>query len=166
MARLKRMGEVHDLLTYRGDTPDSIDFTGYLRRLGRDMEASLAPAPGQVGIEIDAEEDVAWGPDLVVPLGLIVGEALTNAFKHAFPDGRRGPVVVRVGAHGGGRMRLCVEDDGVGLPKTRRAGSLGLRLVEMLARQIKGTAAVERGRSGAGTAVILIFSDPNATPGG
>jgi two-component sensor histidine kinase len=63
-------------------------------------------------------------------------------------------------------MRLCVEDDGVGLPKTRRAGSLGLRLVEMLARQIKGTAAVERGRSGAGTAVILIFSDPNATPGG
>ena len=164
MGRLRRMGEVHELLTYQGDNPDSIDFSDYLRRLCRDMEASLAPAPGQVRIEVDTEEDVAWGPDLVVPLGLIVGEALTNAFKHAFPDGRRGRVVVRLEALGGGRIRLCVEDDGVGLAETRRAGSLGLRLVEMLARQIKGTAMVEPGRRGAGTAVILIFSDPNTTP--
>ncbi len=158
------MGEVHTLLTYQGESPDSIDFADYLRRLCCDMEASLAPSLGQVRIEVDAEEDVTWGPDLVVPLGLIVGEVLTNAFKHAFPDGRRGRVLVRLRVNGGGRIRLSIEDDGVGLPQTRREGSLGLRLVEMLARQIKGAATIEPGHGGEGTAVILTFSDPDNTP--
>jgi PAS domain S-box-containing protein len=165
MGRLQRMAEVHALLTYQGDAPDSIDFADYLRRLCHDMEASLAPSPGQVRIEVDADEDMVSGPDLVVPLGLIVGEVLTNAFKHAFPDGRRGRVSVRLRMNGGGRMRLSIEDDGIGLPPTRRAGSLGLRLVEMLARQIRATATVEPRHGGEGTLVVLTFSDPVATPG-
>ena len=164
MARLRRMGEVHELLTYEGDAPDSVDFADYLRRLCRDLAASLAPATGQVAIELDAEEEATWAPDLVVPLGLIVGEALTNALKHAFPDGRRGRVLVRLQAHGGGRMRLSIEDDGVGLPNTRRQGSLGLRLVDTLARQIKGTATLEPRRGGEGTAVVVMFTDPNTAP--
>jgi PAS domain S-box-containing protein len=165
MARLQRMGEVHALLTYEGDAPDSIDFPDYLRRLCHEMGASLAPGPDRIVIEVDAEEEASWGPDLVVPLGMIVGEALTNALKHAFPDGRRGRVLVGLQANGGGRMRLLIEDDGVGLPQTRREGSLGLRLVDTLARQIRGTATVGPRRGGEGTAVVLIFTDPNTAPG-
>ncbi len=37
MGRLRRMGEVHTLLTYQGESPDSIDFADYLRRLCCDM---------------------------------------------------------------------------------------------------------------------------------
>ena len=62
-------------------------------------------------------------------------------------------------------MRLCVEDDGVGLPAERRKGSLGLRLIEMFARQIKGRAAMENRTSGEGTAVTVTFPDPNTAPG-
>ena len=62
-------------------------------------------------------------------------------------------------------MRLCVEDDGVGLPAERRESSLGLRLIEMLARQIKGRAAMENRTSGEGTAVTVTYPDPNTAPG-
>jgi two-component sensor histidine kinase len=48
-----------------------------------------------------------------VPVGLIVNEAVTNALKHAFPDGRPGVVLVRVRRCGDGSLRLEVEDERV-----------------------------------------------------
>ena len=167
MGRLRRMGAVHALLTYRAaDGPDAIDFPDYLRRLCREVAEGLSAPEARVRVEVDAEEEAMWGPDLVVPLGLIAGEALTNALKHAFPDGREGRVRVELRAVGGGLVRLLVEDDGAGMPAERREGSLGLRLVEMFAKQVKGRAAVEAGRGGRGTAVAVTFPDPDAaTPG-
>ena len=165
MGRLRRVGGVHALLTYQSGSPDVIDCPDYLRRLCREMEESLSPSGSRVTIEVDAEEEAVWPPDLVVPLGLIVGEAVTNALKHAFPEGRAGRVRVELRANDGGTMRLLIEDDGRGMPAERRAGSLGLRLVEMFAKQVKGRAAMEAGRGGQGTAVVVTFPDPNATPG-
>ncbi len=165
MGRLRRVGEVHALLTYRSGSPDVIDCADYLRRLCREMAESLSPSGGQVVVEVDAEEEAVWPPDLVVPLGLIVGEAVTNALKHAFPEGRAGRVRVELRAVGGGTMRLLVEDDGVGMSVERRAGSLGLRLIEMFAKQVRGQAAMQAGQGGQGTAVVVTFPDPDATPG-
>jgi two-component sensor histidine kinase len=161
MGRLQRIGEVHALLTYRGEAPDTIDFADYLRRLCYELAESLALAPGQVRVEVDAEEDAIWGPDLVVPLGLIVGEALTNAMKHAFPEGRRGRVRIELYAKGGGLMALRIEDDGIGMPLERREGSLGLRLIEMFTRQINGQVVMEGGSGGDGTKVVVTFPTPN-----
>ena len=117
MGRLRRMGAVHALLTYRAaDGPDAIDFPDYLRRLCREVAEGLSAPEARVRVEVDAEEEAMWGPDLVVPLGLIAGEALTNALKHAFPGGREGRVRVELRAVGGGLVRLLVEDDGEGMP--------------------------------------------------
>jgi PAS domain S-box-containing protein len=163
--RLLRIGEVHGLLTYQGGAPDSVDFPSYLRDLCQQMAKGMVAEPGRVEIEVVAEEEATWGADLVVSLGLIVGEALTNALKYAFPDGREGQVRMVLRAEGGGLMRLCIEDDGVGLPEARREGSLGLRLIDMLARQIRGTAKVGNRSGGKGTVVTVTFPDPNQPPG-
>ena len=166
MGRLRRVGDVHTLLTYGGDDPDAIDFPDYLRRLCHEMAAGLVSSPKQVAVEVEAEEEGTWGPDLVVPLGLIVGETVTNALKHAFPEERDGGRVrVELRANGGGLMRLRIGDNGIGMPAERRVGSLGLRLIEMLAKQVKGRAAMEAGRDGQGTTVVVIFPDPNHPPG-
>src|ERR671911_583535 len=51
MGRLRRMGEVHALLTYRAaDGPDGIDFPDYLRRLCRETVESLSASPGRVAV--------------------------------------------------------------------------------------------------------------------
>jgi two-component sensor histidine kinase len=165
MGRLRRVGEVHALLTYRSGSPDMIDCADYLRRLCREIEESLSPSGARVTIEVDTEEEAVWPPDLVVPLGLIVGEAVTNALKHAFPEAREGRVGVELRAEGGGTMRLLVEDDGVGMPAERREGSLGLRLIEMFAKQVQGRALMKAGRGGQGTAVMVTFPAPSSTAG-
>ena len=161
MGRLQRIGEVHGLLAYQTDAPDHVDCAEYLRRICRTMMESLAPA-GQVQVDVDVQSDAIWSSDLVVPLGLIVGEALTNALKHAFPEGRSGRIEVQLRSWGDGRMRLCVGDDGVGLPEQPRVQSLGLRLIETLAKQLGGEVSLDAREEG-GTTLLVTFPDPNAS---
>lgn len=85
--RLQRIGEVHALL-YQGRQPDSVDISTYLRRMAADLGAALQPSPAHVCVEVDAD-DLVLPADHAVSVGLFVGEAVTNAMKHAFPGARR-----------------------------------------------------------------------------
>jgi two-component sensor histidine kinase len=60
----------------------------------------------------------------------------------------------------GGMARLPIEDDGIGLPPSRRSGALGLKLIETLAQQIRGHPTVEHRQRGQGTEVCVTFPDP------
>ena len=62
--------------------------------------------------------------------------------RHATPRERAGGLRCRLRQR---RVRLCVRDNGVGLPAGldwRQARTLGLRLVQMLAVQLDGTVEV------------------------
>jgi two-component sensor histidine kinase len=76
-----------------------------------------------------------------IPCGLLLNELITNSLKHAFKDGRSGELRVEL-ARNDDRIRLAVKDNGVGLPAgldVRGGKSLGLRLVNTLVRQLRGT---------------------------
>lgn len=69
----------------------------------------------------------------------------------------KGQVKVRLAEDGEVRVLLEVRDDGIGLLDGldwRRAPSLGLRLVQMLARQLRATVEA---RSKAGTVFTITF---------
>ncbi|MFC7555730.1 sensor histidine kinase [Pseudoroseomonas wenyumeiae] len=156
---------MHELLAYQSETPNTIEVAPYLLRLGRSMLEGLVTSPGQVEVEVEADEEAVWAPDVVIPLGLIVGEALTNAFKYAFPEGRRGRILVNLSLPDGGLARLRIEDDGIGLPPSRRQGALGLKLIETLAQQIQGKVELVSRQDGTGTAVSVTFPDPGTAAG-
>jgi len=83
--------------------------------------------------------------DRAIPCGLILNELFTNAAKHAFPPGTTGEVGAEVVALGD-QIQLRVWDNGRGLPAgldLQRAGSLGLRLVRILAQRLKAEIHVE-----------------------
>ena len=81
--------------------------------------------------------------DTARSLGLVVNELVTNAFRHAFAADGPGTVRVEFGRDAGGRLRLSVADDGVGLPDGADAGDgLGLRLVTMTAEQLDAGLAI------------------------
>jgi two-component sensor histidine kinase len=92
------------------------------------------------GIAVTIEADpIRLSPAQVTPLGLFLSEVLTNAFKHAFPEGRPGSIRVMAREHEG-EVEVTIRDDGAGFKGTPgREGSLGLTLISVLARQLRGT---------------------------
>ena len=74
------------------------------------------------------------------PCGLILNELVSNALKHAFRGRDDGRVSVSLRDGEKGRVELSVRDNGLGLAhgfEWNTAKSLGLRLVQMLAGQIR-----------------------------
>ena len=150
--RVKAIAEFHDRL-YRARNLSDVDSTEYVQGLARGALGAFARS----NVQLQASGDpVSLGMDNSIPCGLIVNELVTNSLKHAFPGGRAG--VVRVGlqvlrgekGEKGEKVLLSVEDDGIGLPadfEERRGRSLGLQLVDMLARQLGGSLAVQAGAS-------------------
>jgi two-component sensor histidine kinase len=95
-----------------------------------------------------------------IPVGLIVSELVSNALKYAFPEGRNGNIRIGLEPAPGDRLILGVADDGVGLPAgldVRKAGSLGLQIVNMLVDQLGGRLEVDRK---AGTGFRIDFREP------
>jgi PAS domain S-box-containing protein len=75
--------------------------------------------------------------DNAMPLALILNELLTNAVKHGGNGGDE--TQIRVGLTNGDGFELYVEDDGPGFDfQSVRNQSSGLKLVQLLARQLRG----------------------------
>jgi two-component sensor histidine kinase len=91
--------------------------------------------------------DVNLTVDVAIPCGLIVNEVVTNALKHAFPDGRTGTVRVSLTEGPEEMLELTVQDDGVGIPPgidPRNTVSLGLDLVATFAEQLNAEVVIVR----------------------
>lgn len=155
-SRVRAMSIVHELL-YRSDDLRAVSLGEYLAELVAQLNKShgRGPAPalgGQVSIEVEAVAAMATLED-AVPIGLLVTELVSNALKHAFPAGRHGRIGIQLTAEatGAGEERGCllvVRDDGVGETASTvpaHGPQLGLRLVQSLARQLRGTVGTVHG---------------------
>jgi len=111
--------------------------------------------PDQVQVEVVADVCLV-DLDTATPLALIVGEAVSNALKHAFPHGRKGTIWIALEGDGACR-KLIVRDDGIGMPgeKAEHRG-LGMVLIPMLARQIDAQVSVT---SGSGLTVTITLPE-------
>lgn len=158
-ARVMAMSQVHEQL-YRSHDLASIDFKRYLGQLVE----RLASQHGRQGVRIEsALDDVVLGIETAIPCALIVNELVSNAVKHAFPDGSAGRVQVGLQGDGEDGARLWVEDDGAGLPpgfSPAASRSLGWRLVVGLVNQIGGKLVIGAGSSSRirnGTRIVIRF---------
>jgi PAS domain S-box-containing protein len=146
--RIRSMALVHETL-YRSDNLASIDMADYARILANEVMVTCQKPTTKVRLSTDLQP-VSLSIDQAVPCGLILNELVCNAFKHAFPNGRSGRVHVSI-QESGVNCIMRVIDDGVGLPTDldiTTHHSLGLRLVRLLAKQLRATLEFERRRPG------------------
>jgi two-component sensor histidine kinase len=153
--RIHTIAVVHEAIYVERDYA-RIPIARYVRMLSSSIFHAMGAAVR--GIELQLELGDAQLPvDLAIPCGLILNELLTNAFKHAFPAGRRGTVSVTFEALPDARLRMVIGDDGVGLPADFTlddASSVGMQVVVALVEQLE--ASFEISRQG-GTQFTMIF---------
>jgi two-component sensor histidine kinase len=162
-SRITSMALVHESL-YRTGNLAVIRFQDYLKTLIPHLRTSYG-ARSSMRIRVDA--DVEMGLDEAIPCGLIVCELVTNALKHAFPEG-----MVSTGAdqseinvtarRDDDRYVLSVADNGRGIPGDVDPSSektLGLRIVRMLGEHQLG-GSIDMDRAG-GTRFTIRFRPRN-----
>ncbi len=156
-ARVRTMALVHERLYSSGNFGE-LDCGAYVRELGQMLMYAHARGRSDVRCEF-AVDSVMLDIHTAIPIGLILNELVTNAFKHAFRVGVGG--VVRIGlVQDDATCRLTVQDDGVGVPSElvlADAPGIGLRMVRSLVRQIDGQL---ESSSGAGTTFTVVFPSP------
>ncbi|HET7717859.1 MAG TPA: histidine kinase dimerization/phosphoacceptor domain -containing protein [Bauldia sp.] len=129
--RVNTIAYLHDRL-YRSGELQSVDVEEYLADICDNLQASLL-ADTRIRIVRDIEA-FRLHVDKAVPIGLIVNEVITNAFKYAFRPGEEGRITVRLRVRGD-RATLTISDNGRGFGAGQAQG-VGTRLVRGLAAQI------------------------------
>lgn len=155
-SRAKSMALIHERL-YQSEDLKRIDFGDYIRKLAVDMFNTYISNPGEIKLEINAENAMI-DINTAIPLGLILNELLSNSMKYAFPDGRNGTVTVNFSKKDI-LFNLTVKDDGIGFPSDvnyKNTDSLGLQLINSLTGQIDGQIILNTSN---GTSFTIIFED-------
>ena len=152
--RLGHLARVHELLYQRGDDLQAIDIGSFLRDVGGALEVAFKRDEIRLGYEVPA---LMLDVGRATSAGLIVGEAVLNSYKYAFPGRAPGTIMI-VCREESGIVTLAVRDDGAGFAAEQRRGSLGMRLLRALGRSLGGETVVT---SGNGTEVSVSF--PAAT---
>ncbi|MBN1798625.1 MAG: PAS domain S-box protein [Spirochaetales bacterium] len=157
-SRIKAMALIHEKL-YQSEDIEKIDFKEYLKSFIFHVIHSHRLDHTKVKIKLQVQH-VFLNIDIAIPCGLIFNELITNAIKHAFSQKREGLIQISLHSEEENYI-LVVSDNGKGLPddfRIKKENSLGLQLVEMLVKQLKGKMELSTG--GKYTIFKIIFPKP------
>ncbi|MGD1713553.1 PAS domain S-box protein [Dapis sp. BLCC M172] len=139
--RVRSMALVHEHL-YQSKDLSRIDFSEYIRNLASHIFKAYEVKTRGVKLNVKVVP-VFLNIDTVVPCGLIINELVSNSLKYAFPEESLGDIFIDLNYdhNNENKFILQVGDNGIGFPEGldyKNSGSLGLRLVFSLVRQLKG----------------------------
>lgn len=158
--RIKSIGLVHEIL-FTSEKIEKISLNNYIKMLIDEIYISHGVSIENVSIEILSDE-FEINHNLVISCGLIINELVSNCFKHAFPNNRKGKIFIKFKEVNSNEIELTVVDNGVGIPKKKMNKiyeSLGLQLVKTLAEiQLGGKIEI---LSTEGTQIAILFNVNN-----
>lgn len=156
VSRIHSISEIYTQLNDTGD-PREVDLDDYIKKMALSLVDTLTVGNRRIDVNMKLD-GIKLDIKRAVPLGLILNESMTNTVKYAYPDESTGVLNVELGKKGE-YITLVVSDDGIGLPEAVKNGTsrgMGLQLMEMLTRQIKGELAIN---SGNGTSIGVTFKE-------
>jgi len=136
--RIYSMALVHEKL-YNSEDLSRVDFQDYIETLIGELIGAY-DVGNHITTEINVEQ-ISLHIETAVPLGMIINELITNAYKHAFPDNKKGKIQVQLANLIENSYELIVRDNGVGIPDDiiiNKSDTLGFKLVNLLTGQIQG----------------------------
>jgi two-component sensor histidine kinase len=153
--RVRSIALVHEHL-YASQNLTNIDFSSYIRSIVRHLAETYGAELRGIKIEVKSEQ-IELDIGRAIPCGIIINELMTNALKYAFPDKKKGTVWIAFRSKDSGDYLLEIGDNGIGLPEQidpEQTSSLGFKIVQTLALQLRTSLAVERAN---GTTITLLI---------
>ena len=145
---------IHEEL-YKGKNIDQLNFSQYIKELVNNLLLTYR-LETDVSLDFDLEENILLDMDTAIPLGIIINETISNAFKYAFSGRDKGEIRVKIHQDEEKRKKesyksvsyiLQILDNGVGIPEhidIEELDSLGLQLVISLVGQLDGELEIKR----------------------
>jgi len=155
--RIRSMALIHERL-YKSKDMSGINIKEYIQDLANNLFHSYGVHSDRIKLKIDIE-DIIMNLDTATPCGLIVTELVSNSLKHAFPEEKKGELIIKLKSDNYKNFTLIVKDNGIGFPKDldfRKTNTLGMQLVTGLVGQLKGTIDLDQS---SGTEFKIIFKE-------
>jgi PAS domain S-box-containing protein len=134
---------------YRSDVQiGEIDLGNYLSALCEDLASSL---PARLSLSSVVEHGTAVSTDVATTVGMMVAELVMNSSKYAWELGEPGRMTVTLRWRGE-LIEVQLRDDGRGVPEGKdliQSAGLGLKLLQVQIRRLKGTFSHENVEGGA-----------------
>lgn len=154
--RVVAMGTVYRHL-YQSHTLEHVEFSEFLSTICSRSETAYV-GTRRPSIKVDAEPLQLTGAH-AISLGMLTHELITNALKHAYPDGAPGSIQVTLKHEQDGSIDFRISDRGRGLPDDfkieAKSSSLGMKVIASTVRQLGGTLEINRLNPGTEFAIHL-----------
>ncbi len=153
--RIYSMVLIHQNL-YQTENIDEVDIASYLKMMVDNIKNTHQYEDEEIILKSDVDS-IMLNIDTAIPLGLIINELLSNAYKYAFKNREKGQIDLVLKKQDNGLL-LIVKDDGIGLPAgfdLEKSKTLGMTLVKGLVRQIGGKLTHKSSQNGSSFEVLL-----------
>ena len=141
--RIRAMALIHEHL-YRSENLDKITLTTYITSLIQMIVSTFSVRDIRIETNLEPIEATI---ETALPVGLIVNELLTNAFKYAFPGSPKGTITIGLKKAEEDYCIVTVGDNGIGFPPAylpESSSSLGLYIVRLLTEQLDGSIHIDQ----------------------
>jgi PAS domain S-box-containing protein len=139
---------------YQSADFNSVSVRNYIPHL---VDEIVLNYPHEMVIKVETlVDDFILDAKRLQSIGIIINELITNMMKYAFVDKSEGLILVSAYLKEN-TVSLSIGDNGGGMPEPidyKSSAGFGLRLVEMLTRQLNGSLRIEHGM---GTRIIIEF---------
>jgi two-component sensor histidine kinase len=145
--RIHTMSLIHQRL-YHTENLSAINMPDYIHELV-DFLSDSFNTDNRIRFKLKTEP-IELDLSQCIPLGLILNETITNAFKYAFPNGREGVISISLEAVSSNHLLLTIEDNGIGLPagfSQTKQNSMGINLIKGLSAEL-GAEFILAGQNG------------------
>ncbi len=153
--RVQSMALIHQNL-YSEDNLKGIKAKQYIGNLLQNLCDSYNISNDKVKIQSNIE-DLNLDVDTMIPIGLILNELLTNAFKYAFNEKAAGVLEIYL-TEKNKQLQLSVKDNGPGFPlelDAKTATSFGLRMIRAFAQKLKAEVEIKN-QNGASVKINIL----------
>jgi PAS domain S-box-containing protein len=156
--RIMSMSLVHQKL-YQSQNLSSINLKDYVDELVVSISKSKNISADKIKVNVFADT-IPVLIDTAVPLGLVLHEIVSNAFRHAFPGDAKGEVNIMIEQNKHGVIEITVSDNGIGMPDDfnfRKNDSLGFQIIfDIVEEQLLGKVYFETNK---GLTCHVLFKD-------